>query len=122
MYSDNFFLFASDKKNAVQSRIYGYVFQNDCVVNNTAMPAELHFSSNATGAFSCVKEENGGLQIFTDPVGFGMVFYIKAGLFWACSNSFHMLFEYVKDRQDLILNNRYISLFYENTSIAALSF
>ena len=99
---DNFFIIDSDNLNSVNTKLYGYVINNDKIIFENSENNEL--SNN--GAYIYVHTEDDKIRITQDYIGsYGLYYYQKEDYF-AISNSFLKLMEYLADNHKTINFNK----------------
>lgn len=120
MIKDNFFVIASDSNLcALENKLYGYayfnhkLFHNSYVTNRDICERPL----DAVGAYVIISRKSDTIEIISDCMGNEMIFYYNTKDFFAVSNSFYMLVQYLKSRVIITLDESYASLFTVTNSI-----
>lgn len=98
------FIFDSEHINSIESRLYGFCATKDGLFTG-AIPSE--DLSNATGAWVLVKRTREGIVITQDPIGCFGLFLFRDRNYWALSNSFNHLLDYLKLAHKLTFNKEY---------------
>ena len=97
------FIFESDHIEDIAPRLYGFYSTENGVF--TRFPLE--DISNSTGAWILVKRVSGGIEITQDATGCFGLFLYRDGTYWALSNNFSKLLDYLKDKHKLTFNREY---------------
>ncbi len=109
-YVENeFFIIDSNNLNTIKTELYGFMVDGDKIIMND----NVHEISSATGngTYVYISKNEDLIQIFQDYNGsYGLYFYQNDDYF-AISNSFLKLIEYLKDTQYLTFNEDYASYF-----------
>lgn len=103
---------------------YGYKLRRDgYVVLNSEIP-EFNNDSDFVFGLGVTQEKNeNSVYYSTDKYGMGIIFYYHGDDgYFAISNSFYKIFNFLKDRRTLTVNKNYCSLFNSVNSITTLSF
>ena len=99
------FIFDSEHVDAIQTRLYGFYTTEAGM--STRPPSEGEDIADATGPWVLVRRGREGIEITQDAIGCFGLFLFRKGNYWALSNSFNHLLDYVKTRFDLSLNRDY---------------
>ena len=99
------FIFDSEHIDAMQTRLYGF-YTTEAGMFTEAPPAGENIS-DATGTWVLVKSDQDGIEVTQDTVGCFGLFLFCSGNYWALSNSFNHLLDYLKGRFKLSLNEEY---------------
>ncbi len=99
---ENFFVITSDNLDAVKTKLYGFVVADNGIIENENINSLSELSG--AGAYAYVKRENESIVIYRDVNGSYPLFLFEQGDWFALSNSFFLLVEYLKDKVDLDFN------------------
>ena len=102
-----FFLITSDKLQEVKTRFYGYSVQESGIYENDNLTEEAAAGLNGCGAYLYVEAKDGEIKIRQDFNGSYQIYLYRNGDYFALSNSFLKLLEYLKDRFPLSFNRDY---------------
>ena len=102
------FVFDSEHPEEIQTRLYGFYTTAEGLF--TEPPAGQGIS-DATGAWVLVRREGDRIQITQDTIGCFGLFLYREGSYWALSNSFNHLLDYLKESRSLSLNKDYATAF-----------
>ncbi|MBQ6219897.1 MAG: hypothetical protein IJJ47_09210 [Methanosphaera sp.] len=108
LYKDEFFIIDSYNLNTVKSKLYGYAIIGDRIVTNEEYCDE---TLSGNGVYVCVKKFGDKIQIFQDFNGSYGIYLFRKGDYFAISNSFIKLVEYVKYNYQISLNEDYANMF-----------
>lgn len=110
IWDDQFFVLDSDHLEQASTRLYGYCFHEERLVENHTLPADGSFEPTGIGCYVYLCREGGKLTIAQDSVGcYGLYLFRKDGYF-AVSNGFLSLVEYLRGRYPLTLNRAYADM------------
>ena len=120
-----FFIIDSDNLDDIENRLYGFALQNSQVVQDNDITEYSNFED--IGVFVLIEKKDDEIIISQDVIGsYGVYVYQKDGYF-AVSNSFIKLVEYLKFNHEMTLNRDYAyisllpktlsSLIYEKTLV-----
>ena len=110
------FIFDSEHIDAIQTRLYG--FYTTAAGMFTQVPSNSRDIADTTGPWVLVMRSRAGIEITQDPIGCFGLFLFQKGSYWALSNSFNHLLDYLKTRFELSLNKDYaIALLSEDHSV-----
>lgn len=98
-----FFIISSDNLNSINTKLYGYVIQNDGIIENDSINS-LKIPLAGTGAYVYIENTGNDINIYQDFNGSYGVFLFKQGNYFAISNSFMYLVDYVKHKFNLRFN------------------
>ena len=108
-----FFVFDSEHLDEIQTRLYGFYITEKGIITSNHPHVEYLYENNneeiwnATGAWVLVRRTDASIEIIQDNIGcFGLFLYRK-GDYWAVSNSFNCLLDYLKADHKLSLNREY---------------
>lgn len=118
------YYFLIDRGNCCHWRynhLYGYAFIGDRLYVNTELPCEIEqIPMDSIGNYVHVRAENGRITIRQDWVGsFGLYIYSGEDGYFAISNSFMYLMEYLKKKRHLTLNKAYAEYFFAEDLVSA---
>lgn len=121
---DNFFIITSDNYLEFDSRLYGYAIVDDCILMN-ATENLCSISEHCPGTYVLIIKDEEGLTIRQDYLGQFGLFVYKENNYFALSNSFYLLADYLKDKVKLNFDLDFslalirlgFSLSYDNTLI-----
>lgn len=99
LYDDEFFLITSDNLSDVNTKFYGYtIIDNNILYNIDDSDVE---KLNGEGSYIFVLRKENEIHIYQDFIGcYGLYLYNQNG-FFAISNSFYKLTEYLKNKVKL---------------------
>lgn len=121
---DNFFIVTSDNCKETKSKIYGYAIDKDQILINSQINCDLQ--NDCYGCYVNVQKLQNYLKISQDYFGSYGLYLYKQDNYWALSNSFLYLLNYLKSKVLLSINNEFIksflaapsaSLCYRNTMV-----
>lgn len=102
-----FFLIDSDNLQNVETKLYGYSFQESGIYENDNLTETAVSGLNGCGVYIYVEEKDGKITIQQDFNGSYGIYLFRKGDYFALSNSFLRLLEYVKVRYPISLNRDY---------------
>ena len=105
LLTNEFFIIDSNNLELINSRMYGYSIAENGILNNENLDNDSELTLN--GAYIYIKKDNDTVTISQDYIGSYGLYLFKKDDFFAISNSFVMIVEYLK-------NNHSISLNYDN--------
>ena len=109
LYGEEFFVIDSNNLDTVKQRLYGYSMQNGEIVENDTI--DNNGKLEGDGAYVWVKVDENSIKIYQDFLGsYGIYLYEKDNYF-AISNSFIKLLDYLKDSENLSFNKEYADAF-----------
>ena len=104
LFDDEFFVIDSNNLDSVNNKLYGYALSNEEVFDNES---KINGNLSGEGAYVYVDVGSKDISIFQDIHGsYGLYLYEKDG-FFAISNSFLKLVEFLKHDHELSLNFDY---------------
>ena len=116
----NFFVIDSDHLETVQTRFYGFSVDEHGVVNSNMHDNFQFTPNNQCGAWTYVERNNNEIIVHQDHQGsFGLYLFQVNGYF-AISNSFIMLTDFVKAKYHLTLNNEYAEVMLQPYTMCSL--
>lgn len=105
-FNEEFFVIDSDNLDLIENRLYGFYFDGEKIVKQNIID-----NLRGNGTYLFVKSKSEGIQIFQDFNGnYGLYLY-KNGDYFAISNSFLKLVEFLKNHHELTLNVDYANYF-----------
>ena len=110
LYSNEIFLFDSNNLENVDTRLYGFAFNNfDEIVTQNTFQENDQITPN--GAYIYTEVKNDEIIIKQDFIGAYGIYLYRKGSYFAISNSFIKLAEYLKDKETLTFNREYAEAF-----------
>lgn len=110
LYSNEIFLFDSNNLENVDTRLYGFAFNNfDEIVTQNTFQENDQITPN--GAYVYTEVKNDEIIIKQDFIGAYGIYLYRKGSYFAISNSFIKLAEYLKDKEILTFNREYAEAF-----------
>ncbi len=111
--NEEFFIIDCDNLNSIETRFYGYTIQNNTIIEQTTF--DINGELNGTGAYILINVENEKLSIHQDNMGCYGLYEYKNGDYFAISNSFLKLVEFLyKTNNPISFNqdfaNHYLSM------------
>ncbi len=110
LYDDEFFIISSDNLDNIKSKLYGFVISDECIYYNNPPLDKL----DGNGHYVYIFRENSKISIYQDFCGSYGLFIYNNDDYFAISNSFFKLVDFLKEKVTLNLN-----LDYAHTFIAA---
>ena len=104
LYGDEFFIVHSNNLNHVKNRLYGYALSHDEVIYDAK---NIKKELTGEGAYVYIKVNDNDISIFQDINGSYGLYLYKQDDFFAISNSFLKLVEFLKHGHILTLNSDY---------------
>lgn len=104
----NFFVVSSDNCTEIKPRLYGYVFFDNKIYINGNIN---RIPKCAEGTYVNIYKQENSLFIQQDHSGSYGLYLYQDDEFFAISNSFYYLFNYLKNRVKLSLNEDYLKYF-----------
>lgn len=102
-----FFLIDSDNLQDAETKLYGYSFQESGIYENDNLTEAAVSGLNGGGVYIYVEVKDGKITIQQDINGSYGIYLFRQGSYFALSNSFLRLLEYVKARFPVSLNRDY---------------
>lgn len=102
-----FFLIDSDNLSDVQTRFYGYSIQESGIYEEDNLTEEAVAGLDGRGCYVYVEVRDGQITIKQDLNGSWGIYLFRHGDYFALSNSFFRLLDYVKFRYPLTVNRDY---------------
>lgn len=111
-YKDEFFVIDSDNIESVSSRLYGYSIQKSGIYDSDNIKEEYMDGLDGHGCYVYVGVTDDIITIQQDYIGsYGLYFYRDGDNYFAISNSFLRLVEYIKKKRTISLNEDYLNYF-----------
>ena len=122
MNNHNFFIISSDTPiNKIESRLYGYVITDRELLINIKHSGR-RFPFQSCGSYINIISNNDSVEVYQDYFGsYGLYLFKEPNGYFAISNSFLYLAEYLSTRFKLTINNDYAKAFLTNQT-AILSY
>lgn len=109
LYGGEFFIIDSFNTNLIEDKFFGYAFQNGEIIQRNNISDEIELDGN--GTYIWIKVDDEKISIYQDFNGcYGLYLYKKDNYF-AISNSFLKLIDYLKDFNELTFNKEYADAF-----------
>ncbi len=102
-----FFLIDSDNLQDTETKLYGYSVQESGIYENDNLTQAAVSELDGCGAYVYVEVKDGKITIRQDFNGSYGIYCFRQGVYFALSNSFFRLLEYVKTRFSISLNRDY---------------
>ena len=102
-----FFLITSDNLASVQTKFYGYSIQRTGIYEEDNLTPEAVANLDGRGCYVYVEVKDGKITIKQDLNGCWGIYLFRHGDYFALSNSFFRLLDYVKFRYPLTVNRDY---------------
>ncbi len=114
LYGDSFFIIDSNNFRGINDKLYGFSILNNTIVKEEDIDSNTLLSG--FGAYVHIKDYNEKISIYQDSNGSWGLYLYKYDDYFAISNSFLYLVEYLKSNHYLSLNEDYASclMFVEN--------
>ena len=106
---NEFFIIDSSNLNNVKSKLYGFAIADGKIIQNNEVSNETNI--DGTGIYIYVKKIKNTIQIFQDFNGSYGLYLFKKDDYFAISNSFIKLVEYIRENYVLTLNEEYAKAF-----------
>ena len=106
----NFFIIDSNNLNRVKDHLYGYSITIDGIIDNTNYSKELKLL-DSTGCWVNIQRAGNFINIAQDFTGSYGLYLYKTDSYFAISNSFQFLVDYLKERVVLTLDYDYANSF-----------
>lgn len=104
LYGDEFFIIHSNNLDFINERLYGYILNDDGVIRNVSM---VNSNMSREGAYVLVSVNTEEITISQDITGSYGLYLFRNGDFFAISNSFLKLVEFLKHDYFLTFNSDY---------------
>ena len=111
-FNDEFFIIDSNNLNSVKQNFYGFTIQGDTIIQKENIEQiDINSNFNGFGAYIYVKVNEENITLLQDYVGtYGLYLYEMEGYF-AISNSFLKLVEYLKNFKYISFNKKFAESF-----------
>ncbi len=107
---NEFFIIDSYNLDRINSNLYGYIINNDGIITNENISEDLKLDSQ--GAYIFVKKDRDEIRIYQDFIGSYGLYIFKKDDYFAISNSFLKLIEFLNENNhDLTLNREFAETF-----------
>ena len=107
---DEYFIIDSDNLDSINSKLYGFAVYNGSIISDFNIQNEMNL--NGIGTYVWVKKTLNSIEIHQDFNGSYGLFVFKKDDYFAISNSFIFLVEYLKNKHTLTLNKNFASSFF----------
>lgn len=109
---DEFFVYDIYNIDQVKSKLYGYIInENGIFTNETMKIGDIPPDTSMDGSYIFIISNDNEVIINQDYWGSWGLYYYVNGDYWAISNSFKLLAEFLSDKQPLTLNKIYLDSF-----------
>ncbi|MGN0093009.1 MAG: hypothetical protein ACI37V_01005 [Methanobrevibacter sp.] len=108
-FEEEFFVIDSNNLDKVKTRLYGYMLSENEIIQNENLKDDIEISSD--GLYILIQNQNNLIRIFQDYNGSMGLYYYKNDNYFAISNSFLKLVEYLKNIKKITLNKDYANSF-----------
>lgn len=103
-YSDEFFIIDCNNLDSVKSKLYGFSICNgEIIFNHDIVENKL----NGLGTYICIEKNNNSISISQDNNGNWGLYIFKDENYFAISNSFLKLVEFIRDDFQITINDDY---------------
>lgn len=109
MCENDFFVIDSNNLHEIKQRLYGFSLQNDDIIRDKEWNEDINLSKR--GAYVSVKVDDDKILISQDFNGCYGVYLYRCEDYFAISNSFLKLVEYIKHDNPITLNQEYADAF-----------
>ena len=100
--TNNFFIIDSNNIDKIETRLYGFTFLNNSVIKNIE---DLQDNEpQGDGAYVLIKKNHTKVTISQDFIGSYGLYLYKKGDYFAISNSFIYLLDYIKQTHKITIN------------------
>lgn len=107
---NEFFIIDSYNLDRINSNLYGYIINNEGIITNENISEDLKLDSQ--GAYIFVKKDRDEIRIYQDFIGSYGLYIFKKDDYFAISNSFLKLIEFLNENNhDLTLNREFAETF-----------
>lgn len=117
-FKDEFFVIDSNNLNNIEDKLYGFMLNGGKVIQNDNLSEMEEITTDGTYVY--IKNDLNHLTIFQDYGGNYGLYIFKDENYFAISNSFLKLEEYLKNNHNLTLNEDYASYFITASMCAAV--
>lgn len=119
-YEDEFFIIDSSNINSIKSKLYGFCIHDSNFIQNQDISHDFNFLDY--GVFINVNVTDDEIKIYQDFNGSYGIYLFKQGDYFAISNSFWKLVEYLKENYQLSVNMDFTKSVFLRDNLYALSF
>lgn len=116
--NEEFFIIDCDNVNSIETAFYGYTIQNNTIIDKSTF--DINGELNGTGAYVLIKAENEGITIHQDNMGCYGIYEYRNGDYFAVSNSFLKLVEFLYNTSNPITFNEDFANHYLSTGITPM--
>lgn len=105
-FNEEFFIIDSDNLNYIGNKLFGFLIDNEKIITSNNI-------SNITGegTYIYIEDKNNEITIYQDFNGNYGLYIFQTNEYFAISNSFLKLVEYLKNKYELTLNKDYANYF-----------
>ena len=118
--NDEFFIIDSDNLDFAENRLYGFSLADGEIVQNDDLNNYDGLEDN--GAYVLIQRDNDEIRISQDYIGSYGIYVYSQGDYFAVSNSFIRLVDYLKHDHEITLDYDYANAFLLKRSLSAYSF
>ncbi len=104
LFGDEFFVIDSNNIDSIESRLYGYALSNEKVIEDVS---DIKNGVNGEGIYVYIEVKGDKISIFQDNDGCYGLYLFRKDDYFAISNSFLKLVEFLKHDFELTLNSDY---------------
>ncbi|WP_295722496.1 ABC transporter ATP-binding protein [uncultured Methanobrevibacter sp.] len=119
-YNDEFFIIDSNNLDSINSKLYGFCIHNSKIIQNQEITHDFNFLDY--GIFINVKVTEDEIKIYQDFNGSYGLYLFKQDDYFAISNSFWKLVEYLKVNYQLSVNNDFSKSVFLTGNMYAFSY
>ena len=105
LIKNEFFIIYSDNLEAIESKLYGYMITENGIITNESIQDYLNIQNGSElskdGSYVWVKRNGDEITIYQDFIGSYGLYMFKEDDYFAISNSFLRLVEYLKENHHL---------------------
>lgn len=112
LYDEHFFVIDSNNLDSIKSKFYGFSIFDNNIIREDNFKDESNLSG--LGSYLYVKSDKNNISIYQDYNGSWGLYLYKERDYFAISNSFFKLVEYLKNDHKLSLNEDYANLLMVN--------
>lgn len=107
---DEFFIIDSEQLDDVHTKLFGYVIGEEGIIENACLPQISGSLRSRLGAFVFVRRSDGMITVEQDSLGsYGLCLFRDRDGYFALSNSFLYLADYLKGKYPLSINKDYVN-------------
>lgn len=116
--NEEFFIIDSANLDSIETAFYGYTIQNNTIIDHSTF--DINGELNGTGAYVLINAENGELSIHQDNMGCYGIYEYRNGDYFAISNSFLKLVEFLYKTNNRISFNEDFANHYLSSGITPM--